>query len=48
VVALHYVDDMSIEQVARVLDIAVGTVKATLFKARQTLSKSLQDEEVTR
>jgi RNA polymerase sigma factor (sigma-70 family) len=41
-VALFYVEDLSIEQIAVVLDCAEGTVKAHLAKARHTLAKRLQ------
>ena len=41
-VALFYVEDLSIQQIAMVLDCAEGTVKAHLAKARHTLAKRLQ------
>jgi RNA polymerase sigma-70 factor (ECF subfamily) len=41
-VALFYVEDLSIPQIAAVLDCAEGTVKAHLAKARHTLAKRLQ------
>jgi RNA polymerase sigma-70 factor (ECF subfamily) len=40
-VALHYLEDMSVADVAAALDIAEGTVKASLFKARATLAAAL-------
>ncbi len=40
-VALRYVDDLSVDEIAHVLGISDGTVKATLFKARQTLAATL-------
>jgi len=40
-VALHYLEDLPIADVAAALEIAEGTVKASLFKARATLAKSL-------
>lgn len=46
VVALHYVDDLSIEQVARILEVTAGTVKTSLSRARHALSRSLLNEEV--
>jgi RNA polymerase sigma factor (sigma-70 family) len=42
VVALFYVEDLSIPQIAAVLDCAEGTVKAHLAKARHTLARRLQ------
>jgi RNA polymerase sigma-70 factor (ECF subfamily) len=44
-VVLHYLDDLSVEQVAASMGVAVGTVKALLFKARQKLSADLGSKE---
>jgi DNA-directed RNA polymerase specialized sigma24 family protein len=44
VVVLHYIEDRSVADVAAVLGIAEGTVKATLAKARDTLAKSIVRE----
>jgi len=44
VVALTYVCDLSVADVAAVLEIAPGTVKASLWKARRNLEKHLNDE----
>ena len=41
VVALYYVDDRSVAEIAAVLDLAEGTVKATLHQARQALGRAL-------
>jgi RNA polymerase sigma-70 factor (ECF subfamily) len=41
VVTLFYVEDMSIEQIADVLDLVSGTVKTSLFRARQALAERL-------
>lgn len=41
VVTLFYVDDMSVEQIADVLDLVQGTVKTSLFRARQALAERL-------
>lgn len=41
VVALHYLDDMAVADVAAVLDVAPGTVKSTLFAARAALAAAL-------
>jgi RNA polymerase sigma factor (sigma-70 family) len=45
VVALRYVDDRSLTEIAKVLDIAEGTVKATLSHAHKALARSLSLEE---
>jgi RNA polymerase sigma factor (sigma-70 family) len=44
-VALFYVEDLSVQQIAVVLDCAEGTVKAHLAKARHTLATRLQLEQ---
>ncbi len=41
VVALHYVEDLSVGDIALVLGIAEGTVKALLHQARQRLERQL-------
>jgi RNA polymerase sigma-70 factor (sigma-E family) len=41
VVALHYLEDLSVMEVARVLGRAEGTVKAQLHTGRQTLARRL-------
>jgi RNA polymerase sigma-70 factor (ECF subfamily) len=46
-VALHYLDDLSVDDIADILDISPGTVKASLFKARRSLARTLGAEEVT-
>jgi RNA polymerase sigma-70 factor, ECF subfamily len=46
VVALYYLDDHSIVEVAAVLGIAEGTVKSTLAQARKALARTLSIEEV--
>jgi RNA polymerase sigma-70 factor (ECF subfamily) len=51
VVALHYLEDRSVKDIADVLEIAEGTVKAHLHAARQSLAQLLGaelDEEETR
>lgn len=40
-VALRYVDDRSVAEIARILDCAEGTVKAHLHQARQALARTL-------
>ena len=44
-VALFYVEDLSVQKIAVVLDCAEGTVKAHLAKARHSLAKRLQLEQ---
>ncbi|MEY2420503.1 MAG: hypothetical protein QOI95_570 [Acidimicrobiaceae bacterium] len=44
IVALYYVDDRSVDDIATVLELAAGTVKATLFQARKALAVALQCE----
>jgi RNA polymerase sigma-70 factor, ECF subfamily len=41
VVVLYYIDDLSIQEIAEILDIPVGTVKSRLHYSRQALKKSL-------
>jgi RNA polymerase sigma-70 factor (ECF subfamily) len=45
VVTLRYLDDLSISEIAEVLEIAEGTVKATLSHARSALAHVLSLEE---
>jgi RNA polymerase sigma-70 factor (ECF subfamily) len=44
VVALFYVDDRSVADIARILECAEGTVKAHLHAARQALSRALGND----
>jgi RNA polymerase sigma-70 factor (ECF subfamily) len=44
VVALHYLEDASVDTVAVVLGIAPGTVKATLASAKRNLRRALDQE----
>ena len=45
VVALHYLADLDIAEVARTLRIAEGTVKSRLSRGREALALALADEE---
>jgi RNA polymerase sigma-70 factor, ECF subfamily len=45
-VALRYVDDLTVEEIAAVMEISEGTVKSSLFAARRTLAERLHAEEV--
>ena len=44
VVVLRYLEDMSCEDVAKTLDLPVGTVKTWLYRAREILKRKLKDE----
>jgi len=45
VVALHYLDDRSVRDVAGLLGIAEGTVNTLLYQARRTLATILSSQE---
>jgi RNA polymerase sigma-70 factor (ECF subfamily) len=45
-IALRYIDDHTVDEIAEIMDISSGTVKATLFKARQSLAAALGATEV--
>jgi RNA polymerase sigma-70 factor (ECF subfamily) len=45
-VALHYLEDLAVDEIAEILDVTAGTVKTSLFKARQSLARTLRAEEV--
>jgi RNA polymerase sigma-70 factor (ECF subfamily) len=45
-VALHYIEDLPLAEVADVLECSIGTVKGQLFDARRSLAKKLGAEEV--
>ena len=44
IVALHYLDDRPVDQIAELLNIAPGTVKTQLHRARATLAGRLRVE----
>jgi len=44
-VALHYLEDLPLAEVARILECAEGTVKAHLYKARAKLATTLEVDE---
>lgn len=39
IVTLFYIEDLSIKEISKVLDISVGTVKSRLYRARKQLSE---------
>jgi RNA polymerase sigma-70 factor (ECF subfamily) len=45
VIALHYLDDLPVAEVARVLGTAEGTVKKHLYEGRRALARRLELEE---
>lgn len=45
IVTLYYADDLSVGQIATLLGISRGAVKAALFKARRTLRRHLDAEQ---
>lgn len=47
VLTLHFMDDLSLEQMAEVLAVPVGTVKSRLCYARRALRAILENEEGT-
>jgi RNA polymerase sigma-70 factor (ECF subfamily) len=46
VVVLRHIEDMSIEEIAKTLNLPQGTVKTNLFRARDMLAKKLKDSVV--
>ncbi len=45
ILSLHYLDEMGLAEIARVLDVPVGTVKSRLFHARHQLKQTLERME---
>lgn len=46
VVALRYIEDLPVAEIASLLEVSEGTVKTSLFRARRTLAETLGAEEV--
>ena len=46
VVALRYIEDLAVADIASLVEVSEGTVKTSLFRARRTLARVLGAEEV--
>jgi RNA polymerase sigma-70 factor, ECF subfamily len=46
VIALRYIDDLSVAEIAQVLGVVVGTVKAQLHQGRNRLLRQLEAKGV--
>jgi RNA polymerase sigma-70 factor (ECF subfamily) len=44
ILVLHHLHDLSLDEIARQLDVPVGTVKSRLWKARRALERALEVE----
>ena len=44
-IVLHYLEDLSLDVVADILDVSPGTVKQHLYRARATLARLLSEED---
>lgn len=44
IVTLFYIEDLSVKEIARVLEVSEGTVKSRLFRARRQLSELVLGE----
>ncbi len=42
VVVLYYINDLSLQEIAEILDVPVGTIKSRLYYGRQALKKYLE------
>jgi RNA polymerase sigma-70 factor (ECF subfamily) len=47
VLALHYLADLPVEEIARDLTLPIGTIKSRLARARQRLAAQLADGRET-
>jgi RNA polymerase sigma-70 factor (ECF subfamily) len=45
VVVLHYLEDRSVDETAELLGVSAGTVKTSLYRARQSLARSMAPPE---
>lgn len=44
IVTLFYIEDLSVKEISRVLEVSEGTVKSRLFRARRQLSELVLEE----
>ena len=44
VLLLHYVEDFSLEEIAVITEVQIGTIKSRLHYARKTLRRLLDDQ----
>lgn len=44
IVTLFYIEDLSVKEISRVLEVSEGTVKSRLFRARRQLSELVLGE----
>lgn len=44
ILTLYFLDDLTIDEIAALLEIPAGTVKSRLFKARRDLRRVLEEE----
>jgi RNA polymerase sigma-70 factor (ECF subfamily) len=47
-VTLHFLKEVSYDEIARALDVSVGTVKATVFQAKASLRSALAKKGIHR
>jgi RNA polymerase sigma-70 factor (ECF subfamily) len=46
-IALHYLEDRSIEEIAEILEVSPATARVHLHRGRQALARTLGPEEVS-
>jgi RNA polymerase sigma-70 factor (ECF subfamily) len=44
ILVLHHLHNLSLDEIARQLDVPVGTVKSRLWRARRALERALEAE----
>ena len=48
VVLMHYMEDIPVEEIGRILKIPAGTVKSRLYHAREILKKKMEENQYER